>query len=151
MLSVKQGGIKYNFSGLWYNSTWDWTKVSQAIGKHCNHYANVRYKVKLATLVEGDLKAPFSITTTPGCRGGHYSIPWIAPFYPWSLLYNTECKARRYQVPFFEFLVWLVLGLNPGLLDHWWTLFIRPMVQLNEYKTNLNPKKILIKLINWKS
>ena len=39
-------------------------------------------KVKLATLVEGDPKAPFSIATTPRCRGGRNSIPWIAPLYP---------------------------------------------------------------------
>ena len=39
-------------------------------------------KVKLATLVEGDQKAPFSIATTPRCRGGRYSFPWIAPLYP---------------------------------------------------------------------
>ena len=37
-------------------------------------------KVKLSTLVEGDPKAPFSIATTPWCRGGRYSIPWIAHF-----------------------------------------------------------------------
>ena len=37
---------------------------------------------KLATSVKGDPKAPFSIATTPGCRGGCYSIPWIAPLYP---------------------------------------------------------------------
>ena len=36
-------------------------------------------KVKLAILVNGDLKAPFSIATTLWCRGGHNSIPWIAP------------------------------------------------------------------------
>ena len=28
MLSVKQGGMKYYFLGLWYDSTWDWTPVS---------------------------------------------------------------------------------------------------------------------------
>ena len=39
-------------------------------------------KVKLATIVEGDPKAPFSIATTPRCREGRYSIPWIAPLYP---------------------------------------------------------------------
>ena len=39
-------------------------------------------KVKLATIVEGDPKAPFSIATTPRCRGGRYSIPRIAPLYP---------------------------------------------------------------------
>ena len=36
MLSVKQGGIKYHFLSLWYDSTWDWTQVSQAIGEHSN-------------------------------------------------------------------------------------------------------------------
>ena len=33
MLSVKQGGIKYHFLSLWYDSTWDWTQVSWAIGE----------------------------------------------------------------------------------------------------------------------
>ena len=32
--------------------------------------------------VEGDTKDPFSIATTPSCREGYYSIPWIAPLYP---------------------------------------------------------------------
>ena len=40
MLSVKQGRIKYHFLSFWYDSTWDWAQVSQAIGKHSNHYAN---------------------------------------------------------------------------------------------------------------
>ena len=43
MLSVKQGGIKYHFLSLWYDSTWDWTQVSRAIGEHSNRQANVRY------------------------------------------------------------------------------------------------------------
>ncbi len=37
---------------------------------------------KLATIVEGDPKTPFSIATTPRCRGGHYSILWFAALYP---------------------------------------------------------------------
>ena len=37
---------------------------------------------KLATIVEGDPKAPFSIATTPMSRGGRYCFPWIAPLYP---------------------------------------------------------------------
>ena len=49
------------------------------------------YKVKLATLVEGNPKAPFSIATTPKCRGWCISIPWIFPLYPRSLPYNAEC------------------------------------------------------------
>ena len=39
----------------------------------------------MATIVEGDPKAPFSIATTPSCKGRRYSFPWIAPLYPWSL------------------------------------------------------------------
>ena len=38
-LSVKQGGIKYHFLSLWYNSTWDWTPVFWAIGEHFNRLA----------------------------------------------------------------------------------------------------------------
>ena len=38
-------------------------------------------KVKLATVVEGDKKAPFSVATTPRWRGGCYSLPWIASLY----------------------------------------------------------------------
>ena len=47
--------------------------------------------VKLATIVKGDQKAPFSIATIPRCRGGHYSFPWIAPLYPWYVPYVAEC------------------------------------------------------------
>ena len=32
------------------------------------------YIYKLATIVEGNPKAPFSIATTPTCRGGRYSF-----------------------------------------------------------------------------
>ena len=35
---------------------------------------NRRNKVKLATIVEGNPRAPFSIATTPRCRGGRYSL-----------------------------------------------------------------------------
>ena len=39
MMSVKQGGIKYHFSSLWYDSTWDWTPVSQELSLYhlCVH------------------------------------------------------------------------------------------------------------------
>ena len=56
-----------------------------------NHWNQTSCKVKLATLVEGDPKAPFSIATTPRCRGERKSFPWIASFYPWSIPYNVEC------------------------------------------------------------
>ena len=40
MLSVKWGHTKYYFSSLWYDSTWDWTMVSQTIGQHSARQAN---------------------------------------------------------------------------------------------------------------
>ena len=35
--SVKQGGIKYHFLSLWFDSTWDWTPVYRTIGEHSTH------------------------------------------------------------------------------------------------------------------
>ena len=47
MLSAKQGSIKYHFLSLWYDSTWDWTQVSRAIGEHSNPYTSTKLiKVK---------------------------------------------------------------------------------------------------------
>ena len=46
MMSVKQGGIKYHFLSLWYDATWDWTLVSQAIGAHSTHKANEPVLIK---------------------------------------------------------------------------------------------------------
>ena len=76
----------------------------------------------MATWVKRDPKAPFSIATTPKCRGGRYSIPRIAPLYPWSSPFNIDYLTRRHQASFFESLVWLDLGLNLSLPDHWRTL-----------------------------
>ena len=55
MLSVKQGGIKYHFLSLWYDSTWDWTQVSGAIGEHSNRLANVRIW-EVVLIISKDLK-----------------------------------------------------------------------------------------------
>ena len=48
------------------------------------------YNVKLASIVEGDLKVPISIATTPRCRGGHKSFPWIGLLYPWYIPNNAK-------------------------------------------------------------
>ena len=45
MLSVKQGGIKYHFLSLWYDSTWDWNQVSRAIGEHSLYIYIYNYHV----------------------------------------------------------------------------------------------------------
>ena len=46
---------------------------------------------KLATVVEGDPKAPFWIAIIPRCRGGLYSFRRIDPLYPWYVPYIAEC------------------------------------------------------------
>ena len=86
-------------------------------------YIYIYIYIKLAAIVEGNQKAPFSIATTLRCRGGRYSLPWIVPLYPRYIPYIAECLARRYQVPFLKSLVWCDLGLNPGLPNHWWTFY----------------------------
>ena len=78
-------------------------------------------KSKLAPVVEGDQKAPFSVATTPRCRRGALFLPWIVSLYPWYI--SIIAETRRHQVPFLKSLVWHDLGLNPGLPDHWQTLY----------------------------
>ena len=45
MVSVKQGGIKYNFLSLWYDATWDWTQVSWAIGEHYKYKDKIKWNL----------------------------------------------------------------------------------------------------------
>ena len=54
-------------------------------------FSNVSKWSKVSDHSRGWPKAPFSIATTARCRGGHYSFPWIAPLYPWTVPYNAEC------------------------------------------------------------
>ena len=54
-------------------------------------YSTDLCKVKLATLVEGDSKAPFSIATKTSCSGGHYSIPLLPNFSLYPYLHTAEC------------------------------------------------------------
>ena len=105
------------------------------------------YIYKFASVVEGDQKAPFSIASTPMCRGGRYSFSWIAPLplirtlYCWVLskevsstpelfhftldtyLILLSVKQGGIKYHFFKSLVWRDLGLKIGLLDHWWTFY----------------------------
>ena len=60
-------------------------------------------KVKLATIVEGYLKAPFLISTIPRCRGGWYSFPWIAPLYTWPYLIVLTVKQGSIKYHFWVF------------------------------------------------
>ena len=56
----------------------------------------------MATVVEGDQKAPFSIATTPKCRGGRYSFPSIRTLYCWVL--SKEVSSA----------IFIIFGMTPG-------------------------------------
>ena len=63
------------------------------------------------TRVEGDQKAPFSIATTPRCRGRALLLSLDCSILP--LIRTLYCWVIRwYQVPFLKFLVWRDLELN---------------------------------------
>ena len=76
---------------------------------------------KLAIVVVSNLKAPFSITTTPRYSEGRYSFLWIAPLILDPFLIILSVKQGGYK--FFESLVPFDLWLNPGLLEQWRTSF----------------------------
>ena len=56
-------------------------------------------KVKLATIVEGNPKAPFSIATTPMCRGGRYSFPGLLYFTldPYLIMLSVKQGGIKYH------------------------------------------------------
>ena len=74
------------------------------------------------TIVEDDQKAPFSIATTPRCRRRRYSFPWTALFLPLMRTLYRWVLSNEVSILYLKSLVWLNLGLNPGLPDHWRTL-----------------------------
>ena len=90
-------------------------------------YIYIYIKVNLATLVESDPKAPFSIATTPWCRRRRYSIPWIAPLYPWSLPYSAVLSKVAASTIFWVFGMTRrrIETRSPGPLAN--TLLIRSM------------------------
>ena len=69
---------------------YDWKKGC-AYGVTVIVVESVLCSIFVATVIEVDPKTLFSIATTPRCRGGRYSFPWIAPLYPWYVPYNAEC------------------------------------------------------------
>ena len=74
------------------NYIYQWYNIFNSSNELLKNHTKVQLsKVKLATVIEGNQKAPFSIATTQRCKGGHYSFPRIAPLYPWYVPYIAEC------------------------------------------------------------
>ena len=91
MLTGKQGGIKYHFLSLWYDLTWDWTQVPQAIGKHSNHYANIQYCWRIQCILAYFLKTPAAADS------GH-------PVYTLTLVF-TQIPSIFYQEELYHFMM----------------------------------------------
>ena len=53
----------------------------------------------MATIVEGNPKAPFSIATTPMCRGGRYSFPGLLYFTldPYLIMLSAKQGGIKYH------------------------------------------------------
>ena len=90
-------------------------------------------KVKLATLVEGDPKAPFARATTLKCREGYYSIPWIAPVCldPYLIMLSVKQGGIKYHFWVFGMTQHGIEPRSPGPLAN--TLLIRPMTWFTFY------------------
>ena len=125
------------------------------VSKDLIHYSKVI--VKLASLVEGDQKAPFSIATTPRCRGGRHSFPWIAPVYTYLVLLSVKQGGIKYH---FKSTTWP--GIEPRSPDHWRTLYSQGhysnLVQLpnislakNSYFVSNSPFRFAIPLMGTKA
>ena len=87
----------------------------------------------MVTFVEGDLKSPFSIATTLRCRGGHYSIPWIASLYPNLIMLNVK---------------------QDGIKYHFWVSdMTRPRIELRSRRLLVNTlaTRLIMKILQFKS
>ena len=101
--------------------------------------------IKLATVVEGDAKAPFSIATTLSRRGMGLSFPCST--LPLIRILRCWVFSKKYKVKFFESSVRLDQRVNPGLPGHWRTLYSIGYTQVTSYQRLKNWCLILV--IQW--
>ena len=83
----------------------------------------------MATVVEGDLKAPFSIATTQRCREG--TTPSLGLLHFTLDMYLIMLSVKQGGIKYHFLSLWYdaILGLNPGLPCHWQTLPTRPIAK----------------------
>ena len=104
VLSAKQGGIKYHFLSLWYDSTWYCTQVSRAIGEHSNprpctkiykgHSCNLNLSYKCVAILfkKFTLLKTLMIITTTRCPSYSMMIPSLFFLLLFSfLMFITNC------------------------------------------------------------
>ena len=106
--------------------------TNYAFPNHIYKYLT-EYKKLLATIVEGNPKAPFSIATTPMCRGGRYSFPGLLYF---TLdLYLIMLSVKQGGIKYHFLTRPGIEPRSPGPLAN--TLTPRSMSGLTEYNRHL--------------
>ena len=95
------------------------------------------------SVVEGVPKAPFSIATTPRCKGGHSFFPGIAPlsFDPYLIMLSVKQGDIKYH-----FWVFSVTPLNPGLANHYTKEKNRLRYYITQDLTSIKPKKLKLRI-----
>ena len=90
----------------------------------------------MVTVVEGDPKAPFSISTTPRYKGGRYSFLWITPLTLdlYLIIQSVEQGGIKYHFRVFGMIRPRIKSRSLELLSN--TLTILPMGQLKEQNKN---------------
>ena len=83
---------------------------------HLKMFVDIYKCVSWPTIFQSNPKAPFSIATTPRCRGRLYSFPSIAPFTLDPYLIMLTVKQRGIKYHFLSF--GGISPLSPTLLIH---------------------------------
>ena len=107
--------VLYQFKLLFQVFFYQWRRYHRP-----NWYFKRRHRVVLDTVVspliskvEGNSNAPFSIATTPRCRESHNSFPWIAPLYPWYVLFYCWVLNKEVSSTIFKVFDMTRLGIEP--------------------------------------
>ena len=91
------------------------------------------YILKLASVVEIDQKAPFSIATSPKCKGGHYAFPGLLHFTidMYLILLSIKQGGIKYHFKVFGMMRPAIDSRSPGTLAN--TLLTRQYIYIYIY------------------
>ena len=96
---TKPKGKMYKTKSLGYyvTSLWGGLTPQQKCSQRILPRQSTKVKVNLAIVVEGDLRAPFSIAITPRCREERNSFRWIAPLDTFFIVLSVKQGGIKYQ------------------------------------------------------
>ena len=125
MLSVKRGGIKYHFWVFGMTRLGIEPRSPGPLACTLTITPMSGFKVKLATVVDGDQKVSFSRATTPRCRGG--ATPGLLHFIldPYLIMLRVKQGGIKYHFSVFGLTRPEIEPRSPGPLVN--TLTTTPM------------------------